>query len=564
MGENAWTVGKYLAARLAELGVRHYFTVPGDYNLILLDEFLKCDELQMISCCNELNAGYAADGYARATGGLGAVVVTYSVGGLSALNAVAGAYAEDLPVIAISGGPNTNSTAEYELLHHTLGKIDYDYVKDIFKEVTVESVTIQHPTEAAGQIDHALETALKTRKPVYLEVACNIAAAPVSAPNPRQAPGPSISDEKSLASAVERAATLLNQAQKPVVLAGIKLKSAGAEANVRALIDATDYAVAITPDAKSLFDEQHPNYMGIYWGPVGTPGCSSVVESADLCLLLGAVFTDYTTTGHTTLIDRNKSIDVRPDQVIVAGQCYNDVFMNQFLQTLTGRLKQNDTAIRAYRRIAEERNHDKVDSSEAPLSTRQLFAQIQEMVDSETTIIAETGDSWFNGINLSLPPGSRFEIQMQYGSIGWSVGATLGYCIGQPDRQVVACIGDGSFQLTAQEVSTMLRYGAKPIIFLINNGGYTIEVEIHDGPYNTINDWQYCKLVEVFGGGRLNGYGCRVETNEQLAQAIAKARQHDGLCLIEVQIDRDDCSNNLLEWGAHVAKNNGRPPRFLP
>lgn len=563
MADYAWTVGTYLATRLAELDVAHYFTVPGDYNLILLDEFLKVDQLQMVSCCNELNAGYAADGYARATGGLAAVVVTYSVGGLSALNAVAGAYAEDLPVVAISGAPNTNSTAEYEFLHHTLGKVDYDYVREIFDRVTVDAVTIQHPTEAAAQIDTAIEKALRHRKPVYLEVACNIASAAVSAPNPRDFSKIISTDPKSLKAAVEHAARLLNEAQKPVLLAGPNVRAGKAEAELRQLTDATGYAVAITPDAKSLFDETHPNYMGIYWGPVGTPGCSSVVESADRCLLVGAKFTDYTTTGHTTLVDRRKSIDVRPQQVIVAGESYNGVCMADFLRELTGALTANKVSLQAYERIKQDPTPAKIGTSTEPLTTRQLFAHIQQMLTSESAVVAETGDSWFNGINLSLPEGSRFEIQMQYGSIGWSVGATLGYCLGAPQRKIITCVGDGSFQLTAQEISTMLRYDAKPIVFLINNGGYTIEVEIHDGPYNTINNWQYSQLVEVFNGENGKGQGCRVTTEAELAEAIAKALQHDGLSLIEVQIDRDDCSSNLLEWGSHVAKNNGRPPRFL-
>ena len=157
MPEHNSTVGQYLAARLAEVGIRHFFTVPGDYNLILLDELLKNDHLQMISCCNELNAGYAADGYSRSTEGPAVAVVTYSVGGLSLLNAVAGAYAEDIPLIAVSGGPNTNSTSEYELLHHTLGKVDYDYQREIFSRVTAEAVIVQHPSEAPAQIDHGRE-----------------------------------------------------------------------------------------------------------------------------------------------------------------------------------------------------------------------------------------------------------------------------------------------------------------------------------------------------------------------------------------------------------------------
>ncbi len=563
MAGHTWTVGNYLATRLAELDVAHFFTVPGDYNLILLDEFLKVDRLRMVSCCNELNAGYAADGYARSTGGLAALVVTYSVGGLSALNAVAGAYAEDLPVVAISGAPNTNSTAEYEQLHHTLGKIDYEYVREIFARVTAHAVTIQHPTEAAAQIDDALATALVERKPVYIEIACNIAAAPISTPNPREFPHRAPSDSRSLRKAAEHATTLLNKAQKPVVVAGPKIRAASAEVELGQLADATNYATATTPDAKSFFDETNPSYIGIYWGPVGTLGCSSVIESADQCLLVGLNPTDYTTTGHTTLVDRRKSIDVRTDQVIVAGECYNNVSMADFLRELAGGLNRNGTALQTFERIREDRPPTSVGSSIEPLTTRQLFAHIQQLLTSESAIVAETGDSWFNGINLSLPKDCRFEIQMQYGSIGWSVGATLGYCLGDVERKVIACIGDGSFQLTAQEVSTMLRYDAKPIIFLINNGGYTIEVEIHDGPYNTINNWQYSRLVEVFNGSGANGWGCRVTNEAELTKAIAKAKSHAGLSLIECQIDRDDCSSNLLEWGSHVAKNNGRPPRFL-
>lgn len=561
MNDTTTTVGGYLAARLAEIGVQHYFTVPGDYNLLLLDELLKNDQLQMISCCNELNAGYAADGYCRATGGPSAAVVTYSVGGLSLLNAVAGAFAEDLPLVAISGGPNTNSTSEYELLHHTLGAVDYDYQREIFSRVTTEAVVIQHPTEAPSQIDRALNAALERRKPVYLEVACNIAAATVSTPHPRTFDGRVSSDPRSLSAAVEHAAHLLNGASKPVLVAGVKLRKGAAEPAFRALADATGYAVASMPNAKSFFDEQHPSYMGVYWGPVSTPGCGEIVESADLCLFAGPVFTDYTTTGHAALITRDKIIEVRPDCVVMADQTYNDVAMSEFLTELAGRLDRNETSLKAFNRLKEETPQPRAADPEAALTAQQLFVRIQRLLTSRSAVIAETGDSWFNGIRMAMPSGSRFEIQMQYGSIGWSVGATLGYCIGSPDRKVVACIGDGSFQLTAQEVSTMIRYGASPIIFLINNGGYTIEVEIHDGPYNTINNWKYAQLVDVFNGDDGKGWGCRATTEGELDAAIAEALAHDGLSLIEVQIDRDDCSRDLLEWGTKVAQNNGRPPR---
>lgn len=557
------TVGTYLAARLEQIGLRHYFVVPGDYNLVLLDELLRNPQLQMISCCNELNAGYAADGYARATGGAAAVVVTFSVGGLSALNAIAGAYAEDLPLIAISGGPNTNSEAECELLHHTLGLLDYGYQRDIFRHVTAEAVIIRNPADAPYEIDLAIDTALTKRKPVYLEVACNIAKVPISAAHARSFDGRLQSDPRSLEDAVEHAAALLNEATKPVLVAGVKLRSFGAVEAFRNLADASGYGVAVMPNAKGLYDEQQENFLGVYWGPVGTPGCAEIVESADLVLFAGATFTDYTTTGHASLANPARMIQARPEGVILPGQTFNDVALADFLHALAAKINRNETSLGAYRRIREDTVPVKPGPADAPLTTRQLFARVANLLDAQSCVIAETGDSWFNGMRLDLPTGAAFEIQMQYGSIGWSVGATLGYALGQPERRVISLIGDGSFQLTAQEVSTMIRYSLRPIIFLINNGGYTIEVEIHDGPYNVIKNWDYAWLMNVFNAEDGRGWGTRVRTEGELDAAIAKAAKHDGPVLIETIIDRDDCSKQLLEWGTHVAKNNGRPLRVV-
>jgi len=557
------TVGTYLAARLEQIGLTHYFAVPGDYNLVLLDELLKNPRLSMISCCNELNAGYAADGYARATGGAAAVVVTFSVGGLSVLNAVAGAYAEDLPLIIISGGPNTNSEAECELLHHTLGLLDYGYQRDIFRRVTAEALLVRNPADAPREIDLAIDRALVLRKPVYLEVACNIAKVQISSAHARSFDGQRRSDPRSLEDAVEHAAALLNEATKPVLVAGVKLRSFGAIEAFRELADAAGYGVAVMPNAKGMFDEQNDHFLGIYWGPVGSPGCAEIVESADLVLFAGATFTDYTTTGHAALANPARMIQARPDGVVLPGQTFNEVSLPEFLRALAPRLKRNETALGAYRRIREDILPVKPGPADAPLTTRQLFARVEKLLDANSAVVAETGDSWFNGMRLDLPSGAAFEIQMQYGSIGWSVGATLGYALGRPERRVIALIGDGSFQLTAQEVSTMIRYGLRPIIFLINNGGYTIEVEIHDGPYNVIKNWHYAELINVFNAEDGRGWGTRVRTEGELDAAIAKAVKHDGPALIECLIDRDDCSKQLLEWGMHVAKNNSRPLRVV-
>lgn len=556
------TVGTYLGQRLKELNLSDYFAIPGDYNLGLLDELLKIDSLKMINCCNELNAGYAADGYARVKG-VSALVVTYSVGGLSAVNAIAGAYAENLPVIVISGGPNTNSVQDAEILHHTIATENYAYVRQIFAKVTAHTIFIHRPADAPAQIDAAIAMALEKKKPVYIEIACNIASASVSPPTNRALNVKRLSDTSSLAAAIEDAAAKLNAAVKPVLIAGSKARPCEATAMIETLSQSCGYALAAMPDAKGFISEQHPNYIGIYWGPVSSPGCGEIIESSDLYLFIGPIFNDYTTVGHVCNIQPKKLIVIADGNVSIAGTVYTNVYMNEFLGGLKDKLKFNDASVKAYKRIAGSAPlYDEPDNLNSPLTTRFLFGQIQKMLSSDYRILAETGDSWFNGMRLHLPQDCFFEIQMQYGSIGWSVGALLGMQAALHNKKrVIALIGDGSFQMSAQELSTLIRYGYKPIIFLMNNASYTIEVQIHDGPYNIINNWHYADLVDVFNGKQANARAFKASTYQALLDAIEEAQKTDALCFIEVVLDKDDCNKNLLEWGARVASYNSRAPR---
>lgn len=560
-GKKSITIGRYLANRLVEAGLEDYFAIPGDYNLILLDELLKVEQLSQIYCCNELNAGYAADGYARAKG-LAAAFVTYSVGGLSIVNAAAGAYAEDLPVIFVSGAPNTNAAARNRLLHHTLAKVNYRYVRDMFAEVTVDAVTVQHHDEAAAQIDHAIGQALYHSKPVYIEIACNIAAMEISVPSSPLLLPVHQSSSTALEEALDHASKLLNDATKPVLVGGSKLRSSRAIEAFHSLSTASGYATAGMAAAKGMVDETCKQYIGTYWGAVSSPACGEIVESADAYIFVGAIFNDYSTVGYNLLLKPEHTIEVNTHAVKIAGTIYNQVVMRDFLQGLAARVEKNDAALKAFHRIEGEATEPKHLAGDAAISTRYAFAKIEGMLDDKTTVVAETGDSWFNGLRLKLPRDCRFEIQMQYGSIGWSVGAALGYQVAvQGQRRVIALIGDGSFQMTAQEVSTMIRYGQSPIIFLFNNGGYTIEVEIHDGPYNKINNWNYAALVDVFNcEGQHRCLARQARTAGELDEAVAEALDFKGLCFIEVFLDKDDCNKNLLKWGSYVANANGEPP----
>ncbi|EPS58298.1 pyruvate decarboxylase, partial [Genlisea aurea] len=559
------TLGRHIARRLVQIGIRDVFSVPGDFNLTLLDHLLAEPGLNLVGCCNEINAGYAADGYARARG-VGACVVTFTVGGLSVINAIAGAYSENLPVICIVGGPNTNDYGTNRILHHTIGSPDFSQEYRCFQTVTCFQAVVNHLDDAHELIDTAISTALRESKPVYISVSCNLSAIPHPTFSRDPVPfslTPRLSNPAGLEAAVEAAAEFLNKAVKPVMVGGPKLRVAKAGEALLDLANSSGYAIAVMPSAKGQVPEDHPHFIGTYWGAVSTGFCAEIVESADAYLFIGPIFNDYSSVGYSLLLKKEKAIIVQPDRVTVGnGPAYGCILMKDFLSALSKRIHRNTTAYENYSRIYVPEGHPLKGEANGPLRVNVLFQHIQKLLSSETAVIAETGDSWFNCQKLKLPAGCGYEFQMQYGSIGWSVGATLGYAQAVPEKRVISCIGDGSFQVTAQDVSTMLRCNQNTIIFLINNGGYTIEVEIHDGPYNVIKNWNYTGLVDAIHNGEGNCWTAKVRTEEELAEAIATAtdEKKDSLCFIEVIVHKDDTSKELLEWGSRVSAANSRPP----
>jgi pyruvate decarboxylase len=557
-----YTVGSYLAARLSQIGLKHHFAVAGDFNLVLLDQLLTNKELEQVYCCNELNCGYSAEGYARACGAA-AAVVTFSVGGLSAINAIAGAYAENLPVILVSGAPNTNDRATEHLLHHTLATHDWSYQWDIAKKLTCAAVAITSAADAPHQIDYAIRAALREKKPAYIEIACNIAAAPCAAPGPATALiAEEPSNAETLEAAIAAAAKFLQGKQKPVLLIGSKLRAAGAEKQAIELADALGCAVTVMAAAKSFFPEDHPQFAGIYWGEISAPGAREIVDWADAVVCIGTIFNDYSTVGWTAMPSGGGVLTADQNRIYLDGYDFGRIHLTDFLSGLASKVQKRDATAVEYKRIRAEPRPESRARPEAKLMRAEIVCQIQSLLTADTTVIAETGDSWFNGVALKLPGGARFEVEMQWGSIGWSVPATFGYAVGAPNRRIIAMIGDGSFQLTAQEVAQMIRRNLPVIIFLINNHGYTIEVEIHDGPYNNIKNWDYAGLIQAFNADDGNGQGIRVTNGGELAEAIKVAlANREGPTLIECIIDRDDCSADLISWGRLVAIANARPPR---
>ncbi|XP_042424246.1 pyruvate decarboxylase 1-like [Zingiber officinale] len=555
------TLGRYIARRLVQVGVGDVFAVPGDFNLTLLDHLIAEPALRVIGCCNEINAGYAADGYARCRG-VGACVVTFTVGGLSVLNAIAGAYSESLPLICIVGGPNSNDYGTNRILHHTIGLPDFSQEIRCFQTVTCFQAVVNNLEDAQQLLDTAISTALKESKPVYISVSCNLSGIPHPTFSGDPVPfflSPKLSNQMNLEAAVEAAVEFLNKAAKPVMIGGPKLRVAKAGSAFVELADACGYAIAVMPSAKGLVPENHPRFVGTYWGGVSAAGCAEIVESADAYLFVGPIFNDHSSVGYSLLLKKEKAIVVQPNRVVLAdGPAFGCVLMEDFLRALAKRVTSNTMAHDNYRRTLAPPGEVLESQPDEPLKVNVLFKHIQNMLSSHTAVIAETGVSWFNCQKLKLPEGCGYEFQMQYGSIGWSVGATLGYAQAANDKRIIACIGDGGFQMTAQDVSTMLRCEQRSIIFLINNGG-----EIHDGRYNGIKNWNYTALIDAIHNREGKCWTTKVQSEKELKEAIeiATNEKNDCLCFIDVVVHKDDDTNKeLLDWSSRVCAANSRLP----
>ncbi|WP_342627135.1 thiamine pyrophosphate-binding protein [Nguyenibacter vanlangensis] len=571
----SYTVGTYLAERLSQIGLKHHFAVAGDYNLALLDELLKNPTFEQVYCCNELNCGFAAEGYARANGAA-AAVVTFNVGAFSALNAIGGANAENLPVILISGSPNSNDYGSGHILHHTIGFPDYNYQLEIAEKLTCAAVSITSAHDAPEKIDHVIRTALREKKPGYIEISCNVSGQPCTTPGPISAViGHVPSDRATLQAAIKSVAAFVDAHEKPALLIGSKTRAAGAEEVSVKLADALGCVVATMGAAKSFFPEDHPNYVGTFWGSASSAGVREIFDWSDSIIAIAPIFNDYSTEGWTAWPKGPNVVLLDKNVVKVGDQSFNNIALADLLEGLAAyyaeKPKKNATLVEFDRihgasgmadaPVAQKKSEITRTTVETKLTRADIQSAVQGLVTPETTIFAETGDSWFNVMRMKLPRGARVELEMQWGHIGWSVPSMFGYAVGSPERRHILMVGDGSFQLTAQEVAQMTRRKLPVIIFLINNGGYTIEVEIQDGPYNNIKNWDYAAVIEGFNAQDGKGRGLRATTPAELEAAVKTALGNtEGPTLIECVIPRDDCTSELISWGRHVAAANARPP----
>jgi len=546
------TVAEYLLTRLKEIGVDHLFGVPGDFVLGFFNQVLKSD-LQYVGTCNELNAAYAADGYARIRG-IGAFSSTYGVGELSAINGVAGAFAERVPVVAITGSPATVNFRTRPLLHHTLG--DYQIPLRMYEKITAASTQLISAEMAPAEIDRVLLACLSHQQPVYISLPSDVVMMKCRRPNARLFPSPVRSDPEALGEALKEALGMLDKAQKPVVIGDVELIRFKLQKEFAELIGQTAFPYVTMMLGKTVLSEHHPQFIGLFEGDRSRDYVRNRVESADCILQLGALMTDFNTGGFTTNLDGAKTISANIRSVKIKHHYYENVNLRDFILGLTEKLAPRDPRTLEIQCAADGCVHRHTEGyrpdAPKPLTIKRFFDRMSHYIEDNSIVVAETGVSLFSAAEMLMPEGATFIGQTFYGSIGYTVGATLGASMAAQDRPVVLFVGDGSFQVTCQDLSTMIRNRLKPVIFLINNDGYTIERVVVDRPYNDIQPWHYHKLVEVFGGAP----GLDVRTEGELEEALGKAATAEGLVFIEIHTSRLDCPESLRSAGRSMAKTN--------
>jgi len=546
------TVADYLLIRLKEIGVDHLFGVAGDFVLGFFNQVLK-SEVKYVGTCNELNAAYAADGYARIHG-IGAFSSTYGVGELSAINGVAGAFAERVPVVVITGSPATINFRTRPLLHHTLG--DYQIPLKMYEKITVASTQLESAETAPAEIDRVLSACLSHQQPVYISLPSDVVTMRCKSPDAFNFPVRPLSDQIALRESIKEAVAMLNKAQKPIVIGDVELIRFKLQKEFSDLLEKTGFPYVTMMLGKTLLSEQHPQFIGLFEGDRSREYVRNRVESADCILQLGTLMTDFNTGGFTTNLDDSKMISANIGYVKIKHHYYENVHLHDFILELTKILTRRDHETLNIQCASDGCVHRHtvpyLADAQKSITIKRFFDRMSHFIENNSIVVAETGVSLFSAAEMLMPEGASFIGQTFYGSIGYTVGATLGACIAAQDRRTVLFIGDGSFQVTCQDISTMIRNHLKPVIFLINNDGYTIERVITDQPYNDIQPWNYHKLTEIFGGG----LGLDVHTEGELEDALSKAAGTESLVLIEIHTGRLDCPESLRSAGKFMAKAN--------
>ena len=545
---------EYLVKKLEELGINDFFGLPGDYNFNILYAIENNPNTNWIGCTNELNAGYAADGYARERG-FGALVTTYGVGELSAMNSIAGSFAENIPVIHIVGTPTTKCIANKTRVHHNFQEVvPYAYA-EAFKNVT-ETTAFLNRDNAKIEIDRVLKVFIKERRPVYIAIPIDIAKMEIS---DRDTDYSWSSNEENLNKVVNMISEKIRKSKKPVILGDTLIKRYDSRVEYREFVEKTGIPATNFLMGTNILDSDLKNNLGTYFASLRNPAAQKALEETDCLIAVGAIYSDLNSFGFNLPYKINSQIAIYGTHVYIEGIRYDDIKMSELLSGLSETVEPREF-------IVEKTpvGYDKTSVPSGKLTSEYIYPRLQEYLTDNDILIAETGIIPQGVSQMKFPCNSELVTQTLWGSIGWSTPATLGTCLASPNRKVVLFTGEGSHQLTAMELGSMLRYGIKPVIIVLNNKGYTIERVLSDSPddrFNDIMQMNYSKFARVFEG---DIWSTRVETQDDFDKALKVSQIMNKLCYIEVVTEPDDMPELTKEMIASFKKNKKDETAKIP
>lgn len=541
------TVGTYLLDTLYDEGVRHIFGIPGDY-VIRFNKQIESHPIQFINTTRENTAGYIADAYARIAG-LGVACITYGVG-INIVNSLAQAYVEGSPVVVISGAAGQGESGQQGVLHHLIHQpadgLDRTQL-EIFKQVTVAQAVLDDSVEAPQKIQEILRICKDTNQPVYIELPRDQVEAPLQEVNLPHAQDLK-SDPKALQQALDETLQLLQQSKRPLIWAGHEVRSYGLQKSLLQFAENNQIPIVSTLLGKTVMDEHHPLFVGVYQGDMSEKSIAQFAHQADACLAIGALLTDVDTGMFTAKLYEEKRIKADKKGIRIGHDDYPNV---RFVDFVEGLVNVRRDPVYQYSIPSRSASIDTtfVAQADTKITSARLFDCLQSYISSDQYIVTDIGDCLFGATDLVLRQNS-FQACAYFATLGFCVPGAVGAAVALPDRRVIGLVGDGAFQMTAAELSTAARYGLDPVIILLNNHGYGTERPLLEGEFNDIQNWQYSQLAEVLGG---NGYGIRVTTEEEFDTALATALAERGrYVIIEVDLEKLDFSPAMERFCALV------------
>jgi indolepyruvate decarboxylase len=533
------TVAEYTLQRLAALGIDKVFGVPGDYAFSVDDAVERITGLDWVGCANELNAAYAADGYARIRGAA-ILSTTYGVGELSALNGVMGSKAHRLPVFHIVGMPSERIQRLGLITHHNLGDTRYDRFQAISATACCVSAVLT-PDNCIDELERVIREALRHSMPAYIVISQVNGVMPVIGTPVEGEPLDRIkrqrSDATELAAAIAAISAKIAAAQSPVATVTTLTARYGVGGKAAELVAKANIPVAITPNDKGALDESVPQFIGLYAAQSShPPAVRDIVEGADLILDIGGVMLTELNTGlWGDVLDTSRAICIHENWVRSGTDVYVNVAIDDVLDGLIAAV-----APRTREPAPDADMIELAGSGADPTSSATFYPRLQRRLRAGDTLVIETGTCMLHLNGMRLPAGVGAQEQGLWGSIGWATPATLGVAMAKTSGRTWAVTGDGSHQLTLNELAVMGRYGIKPVIFVLNNGLYGIEDVISERghEYDDLAPVQYHRLPAAFGCR--DWLSVKVTTVAELEDALEAIDAHDGAAYIEVMIPDEE------------------------